>query len=187
VNITNESKAELVRKLKTLDPMKKLLTCILLDGQDSRQLKDSQETVEHRFGDTQGGFSPENASPTKPNNSPQTGIIDLDRNDDLPIQSPLGTRSVQQSDLLEKEDHQNVLQPPVKRTKVDNNFREVVRNQEKRAQMKAFDCPECEAFYKATGHLPQLCQKAGKHRMHRPPTNTPPGFWDPWPFAQSDA
>ena len=74
---------------------------------------------------------------------------------------------------------------PVTKTLTDNpgkNYRESVKKRVERENMPAFECQQCQAFYNLSGMRPGLCQKHGKHRMHRPPTSTPPGFWDPWSF-----
>lgn len=57
----------------------------------------------------------------------------------------------------------------------------VVRGKEARLGLKAFDCDQCQAFYKATGvavsSKPPV-RAASRHRFEHAPTSTPPGFWD---------
>lgn len=69
----------------------------------------------------------------------------------------------------------------------------VVRGKQARQALMSFDCPQCRAFYDATGqtgncsHTPGAASttrawRAGtghtRHRFEHAPTNTPDGFWD---------
>jgi hypothetical protein len=59
------------------------------------------------------------------------------------------------------------------------NYREVIRVKSKREVMEGYKCDMCESFYKSVN---MECKCVSKHKMHRPITETPEGFWDPWNF-----
>ncbi len=59
------------------------------------------------------------------------------------------------------------------------NAREVVRGKRDREAMQGYRCDQCKEFYDALGVLPHKCSK---HKLHRPPPDTPDGFWEPWSF-----
>jgi hypothetical protein len=59
------------------------------------------------------------------------------------------------------------------------NVREVVRGKRDREAMQGYQCDQCKELYDALGVLPHKCSK---HKMHRPPPDTPDGFWEPWSF-----
>ena len=58
-----------------------------------------------------------------------------------------------------------------------NNIRKVVRGKREREGLEGFECGQCEMFYQITGIKPDKCSK---HKMFKPPSDTPDGFWDPW-------
>ena len=57
------------------------------------------------------------------------------------------------------------------------NVRTVVRGKREREGMQGFRCEQCKEFYDALGLEPHRCSK---HKLHRPPPDTPDGFWEPW-------
>ena len=67
----------------------------------------------------------------------------------------------------------------VQRPEEGPNARAVVRGKREREAMQGFQCGQCQEFYDALGVRPHKCSK---HKLHRPPPDTPDGFWEPWGF-----
>jgi hypothetical protein len=94
-----------------------------------------------------------------------------------PVQSATRARSNANEDGIIRAKARDVVQ---KAQEVDRpNAREVVRGKRDREAMQGFQCDQCKQFYEATGIMPERCSK---HKLHRPPPDTPEGFWEPWSF-----